>query len=840
MDSRKRLLVLVNNHFDPIWRRCWERSFQFEGKSYVSYMELQDYYLSDNLKLAGSLPDYKFEAESSVVLRKYLERHPEKAADFACLAKEGRFAVSGAGDNILDSNMVLGESLVRNFLYGLLWAEDVLGVKCKLGVRNDAFGNSAQMPQIFRGCEIKWVTGFCYSDVLGDYFRGLDGSTVCCASLPVAGAAQGASKYPPCEKCGGTGCKICDGRGIGPARVTPPEKLSFNAPSEAYFINLCPEELLPDLEIEKWMKRIQAEGEASFAIGADAYPYVKDRVERTDNPPEGKLHRGVELNPNNTGCYVTRIKLKQECRRLEYAMLGAESLCCAASLKGAVYPSEALRGAWSSLLFTMFHDAITATHIDAAYDELMDMNAGIDGILKGLSSTALAQLAVADASCVTVVNPRGVEFNGLVELPVASGIHELPALYDEAGLALPVLGKIGGKSVRFLAKGVKAFSSKSFKLGKDEGKGVRTSQARTIESSRFKIDADFHGILSIYDKKLERIISEAGEYRPGEAIVESDEGSPWATLKNSVERSRATSCEFVAAEDGPGWRSLSFKIDFGSRNFAGGHPFLGTTKVTLVDGLDMVRFDVDAERWDAFNARLRFAFPLPFAGEDHYEIPYGQLKRYAYEPSYNWIGANGDWPAVNWAGVQGDGLSVALFNKGLPSNKIESDGKGGKLLLLSVLRSPVIPTYLHEPWEYVMTDFWGMRDAGRHSFEFALSSYAEPFAESGAVADAEAYNAGAFAIAGRASLPEMPALASRCARISSVKMAEKGKALIVRLHEFRGQGGDALLSIPGYVKSAAKVNMLERCGEALAVESGAKLRMALRPWEIATIRLELA
>lgn len=48
-----------------------------------------------------------------------------------------------------------------------------------------------------------------------------------------------------------------------------------------------------------------------------------------------------------------------------------------------------------------------------------------------------------------------------------------------------------------------------------------------------------------------------------------------------------------------------------------------------------------------------------------------------------------------------------------------------------------------------MTDFDGMRDSGQHYFDFALSAYAGPFAESGAVPDAEAYNRGLLAVNGQ-------------------------------------------------------------------------------------------
>ena len=39
-------------------------------------------------------------------------------------AKEGRAFIPGSGDVIVDSNLILGETIIRNYLTGLLWAEE--------------------------------------------------------------------------------------------------------------------------------------------------------------------------------------------------------------------------------------------------------------------------------------------------------------------------------------------------------------------------------------------------------------------------------------------------------------------------------------------------------------------------------------------------------------------------------------------------------------------------------------------------------------------------------------------------------------------------------------------
>lgn len=832
--GRKKLLVLVNNHFDLLWRRCWRRRFSFAGRSFASYSEIEDLYLRDNLNLAERVANYKFEVESAAVLRNSLARHPEWKEKFVRLAREGRFAVSGSGENIIDANLVLGESIVRNFLCGLLWVERELGAKTSQGVRTDAFGNSAQLPQILLGCELSRVSGLLYALPRGTCWRGLDGSGIAIAILPEAGRAHGIAKLRPCPACGGSGCDSCEGTGIEPQRVRPPEREAIRADFPVATVAISPEELLPCLEIDEWAKRLGEEFDVEFALGEDTGKYLSADALRMD-----ECNPSVELNPANTGCYVTRIRHKQECRRQEYETLGLETLCCAARLTGRPYPKEALTSLWRELLVTMFHDAVTGTHIDAAAAELEDIRAGIDRDASALRKEALAALTENVPGCVSAVNLRGAPFSGVLSAAADLGGASFASLTAENGRPVKVLSaeKLddGRTRIDFTVNNLPPFSAECFQiLPAPPPAGPRRSRELEIENGRFRILADAEGIRSIFDKKLRAELCTTAQYRPGEILLESDEGSPWATLKNSQERWSGNASKFTGTEKGDGWQSMSFDLAIDGWTFAGGSPFLGKLKVLLREGVERVDFELDVPRWDAFNARIRIAFPLPFPGANFCEIPYGTLRREPYAPDFSWTGANGDWPAVNWAGSQGPDFSVALFNKGTPSCKLEDE----RTLLLSVLRSPVIPTFLHEPWDYVMTDFQGMRDAGEHRFEFALTSYAGPFAASPVVDDAESYCAGAVAIPGRVNLPNMPTLRSDCARIAALKGSEEGDALIVRLFEFRGEGGEAVLSLPAEIASASKVNLLERCGTALPIGEGGEIRIPLRPWEIATIRCE--
>jgi len=842
------LYIVINNHFDPMWRRCWDRRFTFKGDTIISYADLEEYYLLDNLELARQFPEYKFEAEFSLVVQKFLERHPELLEELQKLSKTGRFAVTGGGQVIVDANMILGESLVRNYLCGLLWVEDVFGQKTHHAVRNDAFGNSAQLPQILRGCEINWATGMSYSYPAGRYWRGLDGSVILLATFPNAGSGGGNTKYAPCPNCRGAGgdCPRCQGRGIDASeRAWLPGEIDPQAFAEFGYagVMLGPEELLPNPAIITWAEEMKKDYEVRFALEEEALTHLQPWLKKLDNPPLDQVHPSVELNPNNSGVYVSRIKTKQTVRQREYALLGVEFLCVQAALSGTAYPRDEMAQTWRRLLYTMFHDAITATHVDPAYQELMDIGEQVDVETEALRRSALEKLVAPEPGLVSVINPGGSMTTQVVTtwLP---GYLKRVGLVDDQNQPVSILKTeaVGEKTrITFIAKNVPALSALTYRLGQaqvDRRAALNPGESR-IENTRFLVEADEHGLLSVFDKALGRNILQNGEYRPGELILEHDEGSPWATLHPDQSRTPlADYTRLASIEKDAHFQRLVFETQSPFRAGYVSQGMQARLEVILVEGVERIDFNLHVH-WDTFNHRLRVAMPVPAEGKHLYGIPYGMLERQPYPPQFWWAGANGDWPAVNWAGLEALGMSVALLNKGIPSYRIEAGKAGGSAILLSVLRSPAIPTYLHEPEFYTMTEYDGMRDAGEHNFEFAVTAYEETFTASQVVQDAESYNVGLLAVPGKIQLIEMPALTSQTARITAIKWAEKEDAVILRLCEFRGKDGTVEIGLPGWVKRASQVNLLERQDEPLEIENH-RLQLTLRPWEITTIRLEVA
>ena len=193
----KKIKAIVCDHMDLTWRRPFDRDMVFKGQNYVSYAKLEEYYILDNIKLARKYPKYKFVIESNEVVRKFLERNPMYEDELKKLYAEGRASTMFTGNNIIDVNLCNGESIVRNYLYGKRWLKRLGGKLSGVCQRTDAFGNSAQMPQIVRGFDCKYIGKISYSRCDGNYWRGLDGTTVVTTPVKIVFESGGYYKYPP-------------------------------------------------------------------------------------------------------------------------------------------------------------------------------------------------------------------------------------------------------------------------------------------------------------------------------------------------------------------------------------------------------------------------------------------------------------------------------------------------------------------------------------------------------------------------------------------------------------------------------------------------------------------
>ena len=866
--EKKKLFIIPNQHMDLVWRRCFERDFQFGGQNFVPYADLEELYINGSIALCDKYPFYHFSVECVAVLDKFLQRNPHMEEKIRQLIRDKRMYVPFTGNNIVDSNLVSGESIVRNYSQGYHYLKDKFDHIPDGADRNDAFGNCAQMPQIFRKFGVDWAYHVTYTPCEKPYWRGLDGSTVYDVEPTSVGVMGGYPKYRPCPACNGfrdTHCPVCGDTRIDQAHM---DRRKFSlmlqedvilGTDEPCYVLVGGEEVAPMEEIALWALENSEKYDITFTNFESYKQYYARQIQGVDTPPKDEIMESPECNCNNTGVYVSRIKVKQNFRRLENSIFAAEAIASSDYLKGKPYPKENLEDIWKKTLFVMFHDAITSTHVDAGYEEVMDTMAAAQNSVDAILCEVERPLG--DTFCVT--NPYGIALNGIccVTLNKGYSVADVPIVAAEE--------TENGCKIQFAVCDIAPFATKTYHIipqiqeqpqvlfsvrsgimtgdailtntSRQEAVGGSISDEVVLENEFYRITAYEQGIREIFDKTTQRIVAKESQYLVGEWILETDIGSPWATLSTDMRRQRLSRyTKLIRHERTADRQTLTFQITPDVRAGFAETCFSICYTVSLVRGVDWVLLHGDVN-WDAYDHRLRIAFPTTCQDEHMYDVPYGMMARKPYENDIvlpegdsNWASAAGDYPALHWAGVDGE-ESVALFNRGTPSYQICQDDRGAETIYLSVLRSPTMPTCLHAAADYTMTAYDGMRDAGKHSFDYALKSYDGCLAESTVHADGIGFNA-RLPVTAPQDVLELPQLKSDNAWISAVCLAHNSKDLMVRVAEFRGKGGEFTLSLPAKVKRAHETDLKE---DVIETFDQREVTGTINPFEIKTFILEV-
>lgn len=851
MSSKTPLYVVQHNHFDPIWRRCWDRPFDYLGKRYRSYAELEEYFFDiwlENCERGALLSEGQ-----AVVFRKYLERNPDRLDDIKRFISDGRIELTAAGETVPDTNMPSGETLLRNLVMGQLWFEDTFGVTPTIGWLEDAFGQSAQIPQIYRGCECTSVQKLSYKRVPGEYWRGLDGSVIFTAEAETGNWCGGGIKIAPCPQCNGYGCEACLHRGLADTSHVTDEEIirtfeNQNLGKEYAMFFIGGEEAVPNPRLPEIVAEMRQKygGHIQYGGFSKIAEYAAEKIARIDDPSL-EVSDQVEANPVSTGCYVSRIEIKKAFRRLENLLNTTERWATIAYTMGNDYPAEILKHAWQDLLFVAFHDAITSTHIDSAYFELLDMMDQAEHAAEHVMSESMDLIeeniqADTANSALVIYNSESWARRDPVSISVA-GCIGVPVMKGPGGEELVVLeAETEGNevTVTFLPPEVPALGYTVVDVDFDTrpaDMGVDVYGPGTVETSHYRVTVSDKGITSIFDKRSNTELVDASKYLFGELVLEEDIGHPWGTM------------QAPSWEEGLSKYTTAVKI----RRAGPAHTvqILGTykgedenTKILswrqnfkFYEGLDRIDLGIAVD-WDTVQRRIRMAVPTNIrTSEATYSIPYGALKRGPYEPDMSQFpSTNGDWPAINWVDVysEAENRGIALINTGTPSHKV-AEG----VLFVSLLRSPTDSWCLNEPEFYDCPDFDGARDTGFHDFAFSVLPHAGDHAEAELEKRGRERNnpmmARLMEYASGGPLPQshsfVTVTGSDNVIVTALKKSDRDDSVVVRLAEVAGKTGSLRVSMEDAGEKQETVNFLERNAEPL------KGSLEFSPWKIKTLKI---
>ncbi len=298
-------------------------------------------------------------AQSNAIFYYWIEqKHRGLLEEIGRLIAEEKWIVVGGSWVEVDANMPLGESLMRQFLYGIRYLEKKFGVRAKIAWFPDTFGFPISLPKILRAFDIEYfltsklhwndTTRFPYNIFI---WRGDDGSEV----LSYLTVAPYDADLDPAEIDGAL-TKLKKKHGIGVLLYLFGRGDHGGGPSRREVENFVAGK-------HRW--------EYVFSDPLEFFQTIRRYMEKNNVVfPEvsGELylefHRGV---------YTVQPRIKRLIRDLETGLLVVEFILALLGILDRT-PRIPIRDLWLKTLTNQFHDIMAGSlSIDATTETMMEL-----------------------------------------------------------------------------------------------------------------------------------------------------------------------------------------------------------------------------------------------------------------------------------------------------------------------------------------------------------------------------------------------------------------------------------------------------------------------------------
>ena len=445
-----------------------------------------------------------------------------------------------------------------------------------------------------------------------------------------------------------------------------------------------------------------------------------------------------------------------------------------AAVSGAPWPRSELEGAWQTLLLNHFHDILPGSSIGEVHARAERDLAEVESV-----AGAVRDRFVAGA----VVNTVGVERREVVS--VGDGLRV--ALAPSCGIGRFV----EARSDVVVSEGADGFTLENERLRAVLGRDG-TLRSLVERASRREAMAAPGNVLELYDD------------RP--TAFEAWDLDPFH-LETRRDCPPATSAEIVSVD--PLRAEVAFERPIGRASRM----------------RQTVRLDAESERlelrcavdWHESRRALKVRFPVAVhAPRATYEMQFGVVERPTHYSTRRDL-AQYEVPGHRFADLSEHGFGVALLSAAAYGWSIH-----GRDMRMTLLRSPRWP----DP----------EADVGHHDLSFALHPHVGSWQEAGVTAQALCFNAPLLLGEPAGETRSWFSTDTPGVLVDTVKRAEDGDELIVRLYEAHGGRGTARLRVGLPFTEAWFTNLLEdRLGPAEV--DGDEVVIPFGPFEIVTVAL---
>jgi alpha-mannosidase len=699
--------MIGNAHLDPVWLWPWQEGYQEARATFWSAIHRMEEYA-----------DFIFTCDQVVLLSWVEEQDPELFEQIRRRVAEGRWVNVGGWWVEPDCNMPMGESFVRQGLYGQRFLQSRFRMPATVGMNVDPFGHNAMLPQILRG---QGMDSYCFlrpgpheSDFPKTLFwwEAPDGSRVLGYRIPNEYGSHGGSVDGQADKSLGQFDKT-----IGDLMVFYGVGNHGGGPTKANIDSI---------------HRYDRMGSFGRMTMSSPRHYFDEVLARGDGFLDSLDVLRDDLQHHAPGCYSAHSGIKAWQKRAQYAVLSAERWAAViAAQAGASYPRGDLERAWKQVLFNQFHDVLPGSAIESAYTDARDQLGEAVSVAKRIIARAHNVIArqvdvpfEEGTQPVLVFNQHPWPVSTEVTLQFGAqrgGVHvvddEGRHVVFQKSQSTATTDDASRGTIAFRAE-IPAFGYRLYRLrpGPAPREAGRTS-ARPLTATSSVIENDFlrleidpnTGWFTSFLDKVNGVDVMAGVDGAAHTQVCDDPTDTWGhrVVSYAWPGDTMKTKRIVVRESGPLRSRVRVEREWGNSSLV--------EEFVLAHDSAVLRVDVTLD-WREKAHLLKLRFPTVIESpRARYEIPFGSMERPvdgAEEPAQSWVDVSG--------AIQGSaaGLTVVTTNK----HAFDVSPGDQPSIGITAVRSPVYSW--HDPRLLDPAGIYVFQDQGVQEFSYELVSHA--------------------------------------------------------------------------------------------------------------------
>lgn len=791
---------------------------------YPATIDLTRSAFSQAIRHLEKYPDFYF-AHGQALSYWWMEQNdPALFESIQKAVREGRWEILGGAWTEGNMNLVSGEAMARQFLYGKRYLKEKFGVEVKTAWMPEVASFAWSAPQILKKSGISSFVFYQPDEAMRLFeWEGIDASRML-------------SYRPPNQ---------VDSRLTKDVRrVAHQSRKEFNWPNALRVYGAGAQSGGPtgfDIRL--------AEDLASRPITPTVRMARADRFfeELSSRPPSLSVHR-EEITANHSSAWTSQALHKWQNRQSEMLLPAAEAFSLFARPYGETYAQAEFTAQWRNVLFNQSHAFMSGMGVAANYeyaqrtyrDAIETAKAALDKAMTRIETAINSQSPNKAETPVVVYNALGWPRTDAVEIEVttpyeaqtANGKKQKAKKDEGAVKPSPYFRDAGGKKLLaqilrqdstaqgmryqmlFLPEEVPAFGYKTYWLEWRNEEPKLTARARidvdslTMSNSFYslKIDSESGGLAHWVDYQRNR---EWIANKPSGLQIRGEKGGENSALSFNYDGTgdRLKLIEPpIVLETGPLRARLLTKYKYGNSEIA--QEYLVYATLPRVE----MRYRAN---WAERNKTLKVVYPFQlFDGKLTTEIPFAALER----------PMNGaEILMQKWLDLSNEQYGVTIAN----DSKYGADVQDG-VVRVTALRAPDSPD--------------AKADEGEHYFALAINTHNGDWKNGGAAQTGHNFNLPLMARVVQQQNGVLPPTHSFVnvepsrVIVSALKKSEADNDWVLRIYESTGQPATATITLPFAAKLVSEVNLIEWNAKPLPL-TGQKFTVNLGAWEVKTLKI---